>query len=70
MVSNIKLLQIHKQLNELFGCLEEIPFTGKAVILVADLLQLPPVKAPNVLSEYNSIFGSIFSYRSYLKYLN
>lgn len=70
MVSNIKLLQIHKQLNELFGCSEEIPFTGKAVILVADLPQLSPVKAPNVLSACNSIFGSIFSYGSCLKYLN
>ena len=40
-VSNIRLLQIHKRLCEIFGCSKAIPFAGKTVILVSDLFQLP-----------------------------
>ena len=36
-VSNIRLLLIHKRACEIFGCFEDIPFAGKTVILVGDL---------------------------------
>ena len=32
MVSNVRLLQIHKRLCEIFGCSEAIHFAGKTVI--------------------------------------
>ena len=60
MVSNIRLLQIHKRVCEIFGCSEAIPFAGKTVILVGNLFQLPPVRASFVFSQYDSVFGSIF----------
>ena len=60
MVSNIRLLQIHKHVCEIFGCSEAIPFARKTVILVGDLLQFPPVRASFVFSQYDSVFGSIF----------
>ena len=34
MVSNIRLLQIHKRVCEISGCSEAIPFAGKTIILV------------------------------------
>lgn len=49
MVSNVRLLQIHKRFCEIFGCSEAIPFAGKTVIFIY-LFQLPPVKAPNIFS--------------------
>ena len=58
--SNIKLLQIHKRVCEIFGCSEAISFAGKTVILVSDLFQLPPVTASFVFSKCDSEFGSIF----------
>ena len=36
MEPNVRLLQIHKRLCEIFGCSEAIPFAGKAVIFVGD----------------------------------
>ena len=45
MVSNIRLLQIHKRVCEIFGCSEKILFAGKTVILVGDLFQWLPVRA-------------------------
>ena len=59
MVSNIRLLQIHKRVCEIFGCSQAIPFAGKIVILV-DLFHLPPVRASFVFSLYDSVFGSMF----------
>ena len=60
MVSNIRQLQIHKRVCEIFGCSEAIPFAGKTVILVGDLFQLPSVRASFAFSQYDSVFGSIF----------
>ena len=60
MVSNIRLLQIHKRVCEIFGCSEAIPFARKTVIPVGDLFQLPPVRASFVFSQYDNVFGSIF----------
>ena len=41
MVLNIRLLQIHKCLCEIFGCSEAIPFAGKIVILVGIFFNSP-----------------------------
>ena len=70
MVSNIRLLQIHKRVCEIFGCPEAIPFAGKSVILVGDLFQLPPVRASFVFPQYDSVFGSIFQLWDLFKILN
>ena len=51
MVSNIRLLQIHKRICEIFG---------KTVILVGDFFQLLPAKVSFVSSQYDSVFGSLF----------
>ena len=59
-VSNIRLLQIHKRVREMFGCSEKIPFAGKTVILVSDLFHLLPVRASFVFSQHDSVFGSAF----------
>ena len=60
MVSNIKLLNIHKRLYEIFGCSEELTFASKSVIAVGDLLQLPPIRASPIYTPYNSVFGDLF----------
>ena len=52
MVSNIRLLQIHKRVCEISVCSEAIPFARKTLILVGDLFQF-------VFSQYHSVFGSI-----------
>ena len=51
MVSNIRLLQIHKRICEMFD---------KTVILVGDFFQLLAARASFVFSQYDSVFGSIF----------
>ena len=48
MVSNITLTHIHQRLCEIFGCNLNAPFATKTVLVVGDLLQLPPVKAQYV----------------------
>ena len=48
MVSNICLLHIHKRLCEIFGCSESQPFANLSILLVGDLLQLPPIKARQI----------------------
>ena len=48
MLSNKTLLNVHKRLCEIFWCSEGNPFTGKTILLLGDLLQLPPVKAQQV----------------------
>ena len=60
MVSNIRLLQIHKCVFEIFGCSEAIPFAEKTIILVGDLFQLPQVRKSFAFSQCDSVFGSIF----------
>ena len=60
LVSNVRLLQIHESLCEIFGCSEAIPFARKTVIFVGDLFQLPPVRTPNIFLAYNSVFRGIF----------
>ena len=42
MVSSELLSYVHLHLNEIFGSVNNDPFAGIAVIVVGDLLQLPP----------------------------
>ena len=51
-VSNIRLLQIHTRVCEIFSCSEVNPFAEKTVILAGDLFQLLPVRASFVFSQY------------------
>ena len=59
MVSNKTLLNVHKRLCEIFECSEANPFAGKMVLLLGDLLQLPPVKAQQVFAPLSSLFGAM-----------
>ena len=57
MESNKILLNEHKRLCEIFGCSKANPFAAKTVLLLEDLLQLPPVKAQQVFAPLRSLFG-------------
>ena len=57
MVSNIRLLHIHKSLCEIFGFSESQPFRNLSILVVGDLLQLPPIKTPQIFESYNNGFG-------------
>ena len=57
MVSNIRLLHIHKRLCEIFGFSESQPFPNLSVLVVGGLLQLPPIKTPQIFESYNNGFG-------------
>ena len=51
MVSNIGLCRIQKGLYEIFGCPISQPFANLSIIIVGDLLQLPPVNHPKYLKN-------------------
>ena len=51
MISNIGLLHIHKGLYEIFGCLKSQLFADLSIIIVGDLLRLPPVNHPKYLKN-------------------
>ena len=60
MVSNKTLINVRKRLCESFGCSEAAnPFAGKIVLLLGDLLQLPPVEAQQVFAPLRSLFGAM-----------
>ena len=61
MVSNIKFLHIHQRLCEIFGCNFDKSFAGKAVLIVGDLLQLPPVKLCFVFTPSNGPLGDMLN---------
>ena len=61
MVSNIGLLHIHKPLREIFGCPEYQPFADLSIIVVSDLLQLPPIKSSQIFEKYNSDSFNLWS---------
>ena len=62
MASNIRSLHIHKRLYEILGCEENQPFSSLSVLLVFDLLRLPPVRAPQIFEPYNNRFGDFFNW--------
>ena len=59
MVSKKTLLNVHKRLFEIFRCSEANPFADKTVLLLGDLLQLPPVKAQQVFALLRLLFGAM-----------
>ena len=61
MVSSIRLLHAHKSLCQIFGCSESQPFANLSILIVGDLLQLPPIKVPQILEPYNNGFGDLFN---------
>ena len=61
MVSNICLLHIHERLCEICGCSESQPFANLSILVVSDLLQLPPIKTIQICEPYNNRFGDIFN---------
>ena len=44
MVSNITFLRIHQGLREILGFSYDKPLPGKTVLVLGDLLHIPPVK--------------------------
>ena len=63
-ISNIRLLYIHKRLCEIFGCPESQPFADLSITVVGDMLQLPPIKSPQIFEKCNSTFGDSFNFWS------
>ena len=61
MVSNMSLLHIHKRLREIIGCPESQPFADLSIIVVGDLLQLSPIRSPQIFEKCNSTFVEFFS---------
>ena len=59
MVSNVRLLQIHQRLCEVFGCQPDVKFANLSVIVVGDLLQLPPIKQSAVFYPFHNEFLNI-----------
>ena len=59
MVANVRLHQIHQRLCAIFGCPSDIPFANLTVIVVGDLLQLPPIRQPFVFSPFKNDFMNL-----------
>ena len=55
----MRLLHIHKKL-----C-ENQPFENLSILMVGDLLQLPPIKVPQIFEPYNNGLGDFFSWSSF-----
>ena len=51
MISCDNLYDIHRRLCDIFVDSDDDPFGGKAVILLGDIMQLPPVKGRTIFSE-------------------
>ena len=61
MVSNITFLYIHQRLSEIFGFNNENPFTKKTVLIVGDILQVPPVKSSFVFASICGPLGNMLN---------
>ena len=48
LVSSDNLYNLHKRLQEIFA--SEESFGGRCILLVGDILQLPPIRAPQIFS--------------------
>ena len=66
-INGFKYYRIHHHVCEIFGCNLDEPFARKMVLIVGDLLQLPPVKAGYVSVPPPGRFGSVFSLWSTFK---
>ena len=49
--------RVHQRLNEMFGVLTDLQFTGLPVLACGDLYQLPPVKGAPIYSSTDNIKG-------------
>ena len=67
MVSNDLLLHIHLRLTEIFASKGNFPFAGFTVIAVGDFLQLPPVRARPIYTEYKNTWHNLDSLWAFLK---
>ena len=54
MVSNELLFYVHLRVNEIFGSVNNDPFAGMTVIVIGDLLQLPPAGGRPVYASYKN----------------
>lgn len=61
MVSNIHLFHIYRRLCKIFGFPESQPSVDLSIIIGGDLLQLQPIKSPQILGKYNSRFDDFFN---------
>ena len=59
MISNVRLMQIHRRLCEIFGCGPDVKFANLSLIVVGDLLQLPPIRQQSVFSPFKNEFLNI-----------
>ena len=59
MISNFRLLHIHLRLCEIFGCQSDKRFANLSIVVVGDLLQLPPIKQRQVFSLFDNEFLNI-----------
>ena len=55
------MLHIYKRLFEIFVCSESQPFANLSILLVGDLLQLPPIKASQIFEPDHNWFGDLFN---------
>ena len=70
MVSNELLFYVHLRLNEIFGAVNNDHFADITVIVVGDLLQLPPVEGRSVYASYKNNWQILTYYGGILMSLN
>ena len=61
MVSNTTFLRIHQRLREILGFSYDKPLAGKTVLVVGDLLHLPPVKSCFVFTPIDGTLRDMFT---------
>ena len=44
----------------IFGCLETWSFVNLLILVSGDLLQLSPIKSPQIFKAYNNAFGDFY----------